>query len=109
MENRLVNIMIRVYLYLNIRTLGIITLDFIYLYFYLKAIWLLMRIIENWYRLLSCSLIPALIEFNCGLSLIGVHYQYNFLSIFTFLHCSSISSEGTYQANSPHITEKYSL
>jgi hypothetical protein len=47
MENRLVNIMIRVYLYLNIRTLGIITLDFIYLYFYLKAIWLLMRIIEN--------------------------------------------------------------
>lgn len=40
---RLDNIRIRVFLNLNIRTLGIIILDFIYLYFYLKTIWLLIR------------------------------------------------------------------
>jgi len=37
-------IRIRVYLNLNIRTLGVITLGFICLFFYLKAIWSLMNI-----------------------------------------------------------------
>jgi hypothetical protein len=40
---RLFNIRIRAYLNLNIRTLSIITLGIIYLYFYLKTIWSLMR------------------------------------------------------------------
>jgi len=37
-------IRIRVYLNLNSITLGVITLDFICLYFYLKAIWPIMNI-----------------------------------------------------------------
>jgi hypothetical protein len=41
---RLGKIRIKVYLNLNIRTLGVITLGFICLYFHLKAIWSLMNI-----------------------------------------------------------------
>jgi hypothetical protein len=41
---RLGKIRIRVYLNLNIRTLSVITLGFICLYFYLKVIWSLMNI-----------------------------------------------------------------
>jgi hypothetical protein len=32
----------------------------------------------------------------CLPPLIGIHYQYHFPSIFTFLHCSSTSSESTH-------------
>jgi len=86
---RLFNIRIRAYLNLNIRTLSIITLGIIYLYFYLKTIWSLMR-----RQIMNYIVVFFYLKWiNCDLSYLkgaikSYHLSISFLHVIPDFHTS---------------------